>query len=468
MMSKNPTPPSASGHQKSSTPGENPTRIDAIGAAMRALTTITGSEFAERFGLRQKVDRVTYEATKTGFKTLGAATKSFKKVSGGGTPKRLPDADTETRSDAFDLTLDDEQKMISETVRDFSNEVLRPAAYDADEAAEAPESLLTRSSEIGATMLNVPEEFEGIASERGVVTNSLVAEALAYGDMGLALPILAPSGVATTLTQFGSDAQQKSYLPAFASENVPAAAVVVAEPRPLFDPFALTTTATRGPGGFTLNGVKSLVPTAGSAELFVVAASLDGEPTFFVVESDTEGLVVEADPSMGLRAAGLGRILLNDVTVPADAVLGGPGASAADRATAYADVIRLSRLGWASLAVGTSHAVLDYVIPYVKERQAFGEPIANRQAVAFMVADIATELDGLRLVTWRGAARAEQGLSFAREASLARKLAADKGMRIGLDGVQLLGGHGFTKEHPVERWYRDLRAVGVAEGVVVL
>jgi alkylation response protein AidB-like acyl-CoA dehydrogenase len=468
MMSKNPTSPSATGRKETSTPGLNPTRIDAIGAAMRALTTITGSEFAERIGLRQKVDRVTYEATKTGFKTLGAATKSFKKVSGGGTPKRLPDAASESRPDLFDLTLDDDQKMIVETVRDFAAEVIRPAAHDADAAAEAPASLLARSAEIGATMLNVPEEFDGIASERGVVTNALVAEALAYGDMGLALPILAPSGVATTLTQFGSDAQQKSYLPAFASEQVPAAAVVVAEPRPLFDPFALKTTATRGPGGFTLNGVKSLVPTAGSAELFVVAASLDGEPTFFVVESDTEGLVVEADPSMGLRAAGLGRIVLTDVSVPADAILGGPEASAEDRRAAYADVIRLSRLGWASLAVGTSHAVLDYVIPYVKERQAFGEPIAHRQAVAFMVADIATELDGLRLVTWRGASRAEQGLSFAREAALARKLAADKGMRIGLDGVQLLGGHGFTKEHPVERWYRDLRAVGVAEGVVVL
>lgn len=468
MMSKNPTPPTTSGSQNDSTPGAKPTRIDAIGAAMRALTTITGSEFAERFGLRQKVDRVTYEATKTGFKTLGAATKSFKKVSGGSAPKRLPDADTEIRADAFDLTLDDEQKMIVETVRDFSTEVIRPAAYDADHAAEAPASLLTRSAEIGATLLNVPEEFEGIASERGVVTNSLVAEALAYGDMGLALPILAPSGVATTLTQFGSDAQQKSYLPAFASENVPAAAVVVTEPRPLFDPFTLQTTATRGPGGFTLNGVKSMVPTAGSAELFVVAANLEGQPTFFVVESDTEGLIVEADPSMGLRAAGLGRILLKDVTVPADAILGGPEFSPEERTAAYADIIRLSRLGWASLAVGTSHAVLDYVIPYVKERQAFGEPIAHRQAVAFMVADIATELDGMRLVTWRGSARAEQGLSFAREAALARKLAAEKGMKIGLDGVQLLGGHGFTKEHPVERWYRDLRAVGVAEGVVVL
>ena len=123
------------------------------------------------------------------------------------------------------------------------------------------------------------------------------------------------------------------------------------------------------------------------------------------------------------------------------------------------------RVGWAALAVGTSHAVLDHVVRYVKDRHAFGEPIAHRQAVAFMCANIAIELDGLRLITWRGAARAEQGLSFA---ALAKRLGTDKGMQIGLDGVQLLGGHGYTKEHPVERWYRDLRAIGVAEGVVVI
>jgi hypothetical protein len=167
---------------------------------------------------------------------------------------------------------------------------------------------------------------------------------------------------------------------------------------------------------------------------------------------------------MGIRAAALGRVGLDNVSVPLSARLGEDDATDAD----YSDAIALSRLGWAALAVGTSHAVLDYVIPYVKEREAFGEPIAHRQSVAFMCANVAIELDGLRLVTWRGAARAEQGLSFCREAALAKRLGADKGMQIGLDGVQLLGGHGFTKEHPVERWYRDLRVLGVAEGVVVI
>ncbi|SII51922.1 Probable acyl-CoA dehydrogenase [Mycobacteroides abscessus subsp. abscessus] len=167
---------------------------------------------------------------------------------------------------------------------------------------------------------------------------------------------------------------------------------------------------------------------------------------------------------MGIRGAALGRLNLNNVAVPAANLLGEDSASESD----YSEAVALARLGWASLAVGTGQAVLDYVIPYVKQREAFGEPIARRQAVAFMCANIAIELDGLRLVTLRGASRAEQGLPFVREAALARKLATDKGMQIGLDGVQLLGGHGFTKEHPVERWYRNLRAIGVAEGVVVL
>ncbi len=445
--------------------GLNPYKRDAIGTAMRLLTAVTGSGLAEKYNLRQTIDRVTYESTKTGFKTLGAATRTFAKASGSDEPKRLEDSPIRNL-DYFDITPDDEQRMIVETVREFADEILRPAAFDADASASSPEDLVRRSAELGITLINIPEELEGAATERGAVTNALVAEALAHGDMGLALPILAPSGVAVALTQWGTDAQQKTYLPAFAGEKVPNAAVVVNEPRALFDPFALQTKAVRSPSGFKINGVKSFVPAAGSSELFVIAAELEGRPSFFLVESDTKGLVVEADPSMGLRAASLGRIILTDVAVPESALLGDGDAD--QRSLEYADAISLARIGWSALAVGTSQAVLDYVIPYVNEREAFGEPISNRQAVAFMVANIAIELDGLRLVTLRGASRAEQGMSFAREAALARRLASEKGMQIGSDGVQLLGGHGFTKEHPVERWYRDLRAVGVSEGIVLI
>ena len=123
-----------------------------------------------------------------------------------------------------------------------------------------------------------------------------------------------------------------------------------------------------------------------------------------------------------------------------------------------------ARIAWSAMAVGTCQAVLDYVKTYCNDRIAFGEPITNRQAVSFMIADIAIELEGMRLLTYRAASRAEQGLSYHREAFLARVQCAEKAMKIGSDGVQLLGGHGYVKDHPVERWYRQLRAIAVMEG----
>jgi alkylation response protein AidB-like acyl-CoA dehydrogenase len=190
---------------------------------------------------------------------------------------------------------------------------------------------------------------------------------------------------------------------------------------------------------------------------------VEGEgPALFVVESDTAGLEIEAEPAMGLRAAGMSRLLLDGVKLPETALLGqGSGDD-------YAECVRLSRLGWCALSLGTARAVLDYVIPYVNEREAFGEPVSHRQSVAFMVANIGIELEGMRLVTYRAASRAEQGRSFARETALARRLCTERGMQIGTDGVQLLGGHGYVKEHPVERWYRDLRSVGLMEGGVLV
>jgi alkylation response protein AidB-like acyl-CoA dehydrogenase len=441
--------------------GMQPHKRTGIDIALAVLAPIVGQEFLDKYHLRDPFNRTLRYSTKTIFSTAAAASRQFKRV------QNLRSGPTRLKSsgkDFFDLTPDDDQKLIIETVDEFAKEILRPAAEDADEAAAYPRDLIAKAAELGITAINIPEDFDGIAAHRSSVTNVLVAEALAYGDMGLALPILAPGGVASALTHWGSADQQATYLNEFAGENVPQACVAIAEPQPLFDPTRLKTTATRTPSGYRLDGVKSLVPAAADAELFIVGAQLNGKPALFIVESSAKGLSVKADPSMGIRAAALGQVELAGVTVPLHARLGEDEATDAD----YSDAIALSRLGWAALAVGTSHAVLDYVVPYVKEREAFGEPIARRQAVAFMCANIAIELDGLRLITWRGAARAEQGLSFTREAALAKRLGADKAMQIGLDGVQLLGGHGYTKEHPVERWYRDLRAIGVAEGVVLI
>jgi alkylation response protein AidB-like acyl-CoA dehydrogenase len=165
---------------------------------------------------------------------------------------------------------------------------------------------------------------------------------------------------------------------------------------------------------------------------------------------------------MGLRPAATGRLLIEDVRLPASALLGD------GKAKDYVECIDRSRIAWCGLAVGTAQAVLDYVMPYVNERTAFGEPISNRQAVAFAVSDIGIESEAMRLTTYRAASRAGRHESFAREAGIARRLCATKGMQIGSEGVQLLGGHGFVKEHPVERWYRDLRAAGVMEGALLV
>ncbi len=446
---------------KESAVGKQKHKRTATDIGLALITPIVGQEFLDRYNLRDPLNRTLKYGVKQVFSAAGASTRQFKRIQGlGKAPTRLK----ASGADYFDLTPDDDQKMILETVQEFAEEILRPAARDADDAASYPPDLIAKAAELGITAINIPEDFDGIAAHRSAVTNALVAEALAYGDMGLALPILAPGGVASALTHWGSADQQATYLKEFAGDNVPQGCVAIAEPHALFDPTALKTTAVRTPSGYRLNGVKSLVPAAADAELFIVGAQLSGKPALFIVESSTQGVSVTADPSMGIRGAALGRVELDNVSVPLSARLGEDGATDAD----YSEAIALARLGWAALAVGTAHAVLDHAVPYIKERQAFGEPIAHRQAVAFMTANIAIELDGLRLITWRGASRAEQGLPFAREAALAKRLGTDKGMQIGLDGVQLLGGHGFTKEHPVERWYRDLRAIGVAEGVVVI
>ena len=433
---------------------------DPIGLAVAMLNRLAQTSVLDRLGLRKQTERVVFETTRVGFRTAGSVSRTFsRKRRPGGEAVRVPTAGSKG---LFDLTPTEDEQMLVDVVTEFATEMVRPAAAEANDACAAPDELLKASLEIGLPILGVPEELDGISSERSAMAGTLVAEALAKGDMGLAVACLAPGAVATALSLWGSDEQQATYLPAFTGEEVPAAALALTEPRPLFDAMEPRTTALRDGDGFVLNGVKSLVPRAADAELFVVGAALDGKPALFLVESSTEGIEIESEPSMGVRAAGLGRLVLNDVRVSEIGLLGDASGAA------YAECVRLSRLAWCALAIGTGQAVLDYVIPYVNERQAFGEPISNRQSVAFMVANIGIELQAMRLVTYKAASRAAQGKSFDREVALARRLCAERGMQIGNDGVQLLGGHGFVKEHPVERWYRDLRAIGVMEGGVLV
>jgi alkylation response protein AidB-like acyl-CoA dehydrogenase len=433
-----------------------------MAASLAMLNRFSSLPLVHKFGLYKPAQTVARTAVREGVRVSNNVVRQFKAAQKLIRPERFQKA--EKKGELFDLTLSDEQQMVRDMAQRFAREVLRPAAFKADEVCDLPEDFEAQLAALGLGQLVVPEKLGGTASEASVITGALLAEDLAHGDLGLALAALAPIGVANALVRWGSTEQQSRYLPAFAESRPPRAAVAIAEPRPLFDPNELRTRATIDGDGFQIKGEKALVPLAETAELLLVAASLVGKgPRMFVMERGTAGVQVTKDPALGARAAGLARIVFDDVRLPSHAILG-DGVDVCD----FSELIDLSRIGLCALAVGTGQAVLDYVIPYCNDRVAFGEPISHRQAVAFMIANMAIELESMRLLTWRAASRAEQGLPFHREAYLARVLCAEKSLEIASNGVQLLGGHGFIKEHPVERWYRDLMTISVMEGGVLL
>jgi alkylation response protein AidB-like acyl-CoA dehydrogenase len=433
-----------------------------MAASLAMLNRFSSSSLVHKLGLYKPAQSAAKVAVREGFKAQAVITRQFRAAQRLIRPERFKTV--ERPSDLFDLNLSEDQQLIRETAQRFAREVLRPAASAADAAMRVPANLNEQLAELGFAQLSVPDKLGGSANEAAVVTAALLTEDLAHGDMALALTALAPIGVANALVRWGSAEQQAKYLPSFAETAPPRAALAVAEPRPLFDPNELRTRATLDGDGFQLNGEKSLVPLVETADFLLVAATLVGKgPRVFIVERGISGMQTVPEPAMGLRAAGLGRVVFDDVRLPMRALLG-DGVDVCD----FGELIDLSRLALCALMVGTSQAVLDYVIPYCNERIAFGEPVSQRQAVAFMIANMAIEVESMRLLTLRAASRAEQGQPFHREAYLARVLCADKGLEVATNGVQLLGGHGFIKEHPVERWYRDLMAASVMEGGALL
>lgn len=425
----------------------NANQIQGLGLNM--LNRFAQSDWPDRLGVRKPFEKLLYTGSRTGFQIVGAVARGFGKKGGSKLDgkQRLPAA----AKGLFDLSLTDEQQMMRDTLQRFAKDALRPAAHAADHDAAFPADVRSQALELGLNFYAVPEALGGMAAEQSVVSNVLMAEDLGYGDFTLGAAILAPMGVANALTRWGTKAQQEKYLAAFAEETPPVATFALNEATPAFNPARLSTSARRDAGAYVLNGEKALVLLARDAELFLVAAELDGKPAVFIVEGGSTGLSFKEDPAMGLKAAETLKMRLENV--PAEKL----GYDDFD----YQAFLDLGALAWIGLAVGTCQAVMDYTANYANERIAFGEPISHRQSVAFMIADMAIEIDAMRMLLWNAASLAEAGKPFHREAYLARLLAAEKTMKIGNDGVQLLGGHGFTKEHPVERWYRDLRSVAV-------
>jgi len=444
----------------------NATRTDqpigerSMGYGLRVLGRIAGSDTLERIGMRGPLQRAIYRGSRGGFRTATRAGRTFKAAQKLAAPARQS---ARKPAGEFDITPDEEQQLLTGMIREFAGERIRPQAGDADRACAAPPELLAELTELGVGTLGIPEELGGVMHEQAAVTGALAAEALAHGDMGVAYAALAPAAVAGAIGHWGTAEQQARYLPAFAGDNPPVAALATLEPQPLFDPLDLDATARRDGEHWVINATKTLIARPGECELFIIAANAEGiGPALFLIESASDGISVTPEPAMGLRAAATGRLTLQDVRVSADTLMGD------GQASSYLECVHRARLAWCAVTLGTCQAVLDHVIPYVNERSAFGEPISNRQAVAFAVADIATETEAIRLLALRAAARADHGESFARETSLARRLTRHQAPTIGSQGVQLLGGHGYITEHPVERWYRDLSSAGVMEGALLI
>lgn len=369
----------------------------------------------------------------------------------------------QTAKPLFDLNLTDEQQLMRDTARRFAQTELRPIARKADEAGAAPSGIYEKTLELGFNAVQIPEALGGFGAPRSPISNALLAEDLAWGDMSLAIGALSALSFINTVLDQGTESQQASLLARFTEDGFHPAAIALTEPGARFDARRLKTKAARRGAGYVLLGEKTMVAFASEAELLLVIAELEGEgPAAFAVDPKQAGVTVTRESYMGLRPLSLGRVKLDNVEVALDRKLGGDKGFDLDR------LLDLTRIGSASLAVGVCQAILDYCKDYCNERIAFGEPISNRQSVAFMIADMAIELDGVRLLAYRAASRAEQGLPFRRDAYLAQLQAAEKAMKIGTDGVQLLGGHGFIREHMVELWYRNLRAVALLEGCLAV
>lgn len=425
---------------------------DIQGVGLGLASRFAGSDFAQKYGLGKAAEKFAYVSTREGFKLAGRIAQK----------RDQKPADVKLLTDArpkplFDLSLSEEQEMIRDSVQAYASEVIRGLAHDADEHSALPENYLEDCSALGLNLFAVPESLGGAASTYSPTTSAIIAEEFAQGDFTLAFATLAPVAVANALVKWGTKDQQKRWLPLWAADKPVRAAIAVQEPHPLFDANKLDCTATAKKGGFELNGIKTLVPLGGKVDVYLVAALHKGKNQLFIVPGSAAGLSFKQAPSMGVRAAETGTLTLKNVQVGGDALLGGKGS---DNRFNYQDFIDLGQLHWCALAIGTCKAALEYSITYANERIAFGEPISHRQSVAFMIADMGIEIEAMRLMTWRAAALAEQGKPFHREAYLAHLLCSDKAMKIGTDAVQILGGHGFTKEHPAERWYRDLRILG--------
>ncbi len=356
----------------------------------------------------------------------------------------------------------EEQELVRDTMAAFAADVLRPAAREADEKNEVPDTVVKRGWELGLVQNAIPEALGGYGDARSAVTGVLLLEELANGDGALALHLLAPRLVTVPLVVAGTEDQQKAWLPRFTGAQFTAGTAAFVEPHWDFDPTRLATRAERQGADWVITGEKCLVPLAAGAEVMLVYATAPDGLAAFLVERGASGLTVgEREKNMGMKALATHGVRLDGVRVPASARLGGEG-------RAIQPLVDASRVAIGALAVGVARAAFEYARDYAKDRRAFGVAIAQKQAIAFKLANMAIEIDSMRLLTWEAAWKLDAGQPATREAALLKQYVSQSALTVTDDAVQVLGGHGYIREHPVELWLRNARGFATFDGLAIV
>ena len=382
----------------------------------------------------------------------------------------------------IDFSLTDEQRAIQELARDFARREIRPVAAEYDEREEMPWPVLRKAATIGLLSYGLPEEHGGGGVPDGIVgvTNFVVTEELAWGCAAIATEITSSTYAAGPILAFGTEEQQRRYLPLFCDpDEVHLGALCLTEPQAGSDISAITTTARRHGADWVLDGRKQFITNGGIADVHIVFARVEGERGMgaFIVEGGTPGLSMgRKERKLGVRASHTAEVLLEGCRVPdANRLAGAPIAPQLRRST-HAEselsgaaqaltLLQYSRMTFAAAALGVARAAFEYARDYARDRTAFGVPIGRHQAVAFKLADMAIEIEAARALLWRAGWLATSGRQLAlAEGSMAKCLTADVAVRCCTEAIQILGGHGYVRDHPVEKWYRDAKLYQIWEG----
>jgi alkylation response protein AidB-like acyl-CoA dehydrogenase len=373
----------------------------------------------------------------------------------------------------LDFSLTPEQEEIRALAHQFAEREIRPVAAEYDEREETPWPVIRKAQECGlGAAAALPIEYGGGGLDH--LTRLLVIEELAWGDAGIAVSISASTLAGAAILAMGTEAQKQRHLGVLCdSSEVRLGALGLTEPESGSDSLALRTTAEKVDRGYLLNGTKQFCTNGGIAEIQVVFASVDlsagpAGVAAFVVEKGNPGMHQgRKERKLGVRASHTAQVILDDCFVTEDARLGfdASGASRGPGAAGAMATLEETRPGVAAAALGIARAAFEYARDYSLEREQFGKPIGAHQAIAFKLADMATEIDATRLLVWRAGWLANQGLGFAHaEGSMAKLMAGDVAMRTTVEAVQILGGYGYNKDHPVERWMRDAKIYQIWEG----